>query len=111
MSREQKNSFEPKYSYALWLNPGTIKEIAGIDELKEKIPSITLQMLRKSGDVIVTDGGMRRILAFMIFTCKEDEYDNAVSVINRTLIVRSESGEIMNCSYRYDRNGYAVRVD
>ncbi|SDB68553.1 ATP-grasp domain-containing protein [Butyrivibrio sp. INlla16] len=98
------------YSYAFWLNPGTIKEIKGIDKIKEQIPGIQIQQVKQVGHVVEPDTAMRMIFGFILFSCKSEDYDKCLNIINSNLEVISESGESMTCPFEYSRKGYAVKV-
>ncbi len=87
--------------YALWLRPGTIAKIEGVDEVHAKISSLHLTQTKKVGDVIGENEGMRRIFLYVISMTSSDEVINNVDYINETVKVYDTEGNDMVYKYQF----------
>ncbi len=94
------HSFD-QFCYALWLKPGTIAQIEGIDELKSKLNSLHITITKKAGDVISDNEGMRRIFAYLISMNNSVEIINNIDYINDTVKVLDIDGNNMIYKYTY----------
>ncbi len=94
------HSFD-QFCYALWLKPGTISRIEGVDDIKIKMNSLHITITKKVGDVISDNEGMRRIFAYLISMNNNDEIKNNIEYINETVKVFDIDGNDMIYKYTY----------
>ncbi len=86
--------------YALWLKPGTIASIEGVEEIKSRLKIMYMIPAKKVGDVVSEDGGMRRIaMHILFFFDDEKELVRAIDTINETIKINDTNGNDM--VYRY----------
>ena len=98
------------FSYALWLKPGKIGQITGLDDLKNNIENCTIQQIKHEGDEVEKGSGMRQILAFVLFYTDFSKHASVVDKINNSVKVISADGEDMLERFRFE-NGYAITVE
>lgn len=95
------------FSYAIWLTPGKIKEIKGLDELKARPQEFNIQQFRQVGDVVEDNTGMKQVLGYVLFFTDLAHHAEYIDLINQKVQVISESGDDMVVRYRFEK-GYAV---
>ena len=93
------------FSYAIWLEPGKIAEIQGVEVLQDK--KYNVQLFKHVGDDVETNTGMRQILGFIMFSSDVEHMAETVDFINETVKVLDKSGKDMVCRYRFEK-GFAV---
>lgn len=96
-------------SYALWLKPGKIAQIKGLDDMKAQPQRFSVQQLRQVGDVIEENTGMRQVFAFIMAFADASQSDEIIKNINDSVQIISETGEDMLYRYCYEK-GYAVAL-
>ncbi len=87
--------------YALWLKPGTIAKIEGVDELKAKMSSLYITVSKKVGDVVSENEGMRRIGFYIVSMTSKEEVINNIEFINDTVKVYDTEGNDMVYKYSF----------
>lgn len=95
------------FSYALWLNPGKIVEIQGLETLQARPQEFNIQQFRHVGDVVEDNAGMRQVLGYIMFFTELAHHEEYIELINNTVKVIDENGNDMVCHYRFEK-GYAV---
>ena len=95
------------FSYALWLKPGKIAEIQGLDKLQARPQEFNVQPFRHVGDDVEDNTGMRQVLGYIMFFTDVAHHTQYIDEINNTVKVISETGEDMLVRYRFEK-GYAV---
>ena len=95
------------FSYALWLKPGKIAEIKGLDELKARPQEFNIQQFRQVGDIIQENTGMKQVLGYIMFFTDVEHHSEYIDLINNTVQVISETGKDLVCRYKFEK-GYAV---
>ncbi len=101
-NNEQK--FIPKeqlFGYIIWLKPGVIGRIEGIEQLRKKIKVVTMVISKKVGDEIVPDTGMRRVFTNILFQAELEDVAKCIDTINETLVVEDINGDDMVYRYKY----------
>ena len=101
---KQKGHFA---SYALWLKPGKIAEIRGLDDMRPQPQKFSVQQFKQVGDVVEEDTGMRQVLGYVMAFTDAEHAGECIKSINENVQVISETGEDMLCRYRFEK-GYAV---
>ena len=94
------------FSYALWLKPGKITEIKGIDILQSEPQKYHVQLFRHVGDNVEDNSGMRQILGFIMFFTDISHHAESIDYINNTVHVYDANGNDMVCRYKFV-DGYA----
>ncbi len=94
-------------SYALWLKPGKIAKIEGLDEFASQPQKFNVQQTKHVGDVVEDNTGMRQILGFIMAYTDAEHAKEIIDDINEKVKVISETGEDLLCRYRFEK-GYAV---
>lgn len=94
-------------SYALWLKPGKIAKIEGLDEFIAQPQKFNVQQTKHVGDVVEDNTGMRQILGFIIVYTDSEHAREIINDINEKVKVISDTGEDLLCRYRFEK-GYAV---
>ena len=95
------------FSYAIWLKPGKIAEIQGVDVLQSRGNEFSVQLFRHVGEDIQVDTGMRQVLGFIMFFTDKEHHEEYIDFINENVKVLDENGNDIVCHYRFE-NGYAV---
>jgi len=104
----QKYPVLPKFlGYSIWLKPGRIASIVGLDELKKVIPGCTITQIKNINDYVEENTGMRQIFGFIVIRADYKDGIDYIKVVNKTLKITSEQGEDMFNKYIYDPSGYA----
>ena len=88
-------------SYIIWLAPGVISRIEGLEDIKEKYPNLMADPTKKVGDIIEQNSGMRQIFIYFVLVNYKDIYDSFIDYVNKTLKIYDENGNDM--IYRYYR--------
>ncbi|SDB46523.1 Carbamoylphosphate synthase large subunit [Pseudobutyrivibrio sp. YE44] len=111
LNEDTKPTFTPQpgqvFSYALWLNPGKIADIQGVDVLQSQPQKYNVQLFRHVGDDVEENSGMRQILGYVMFFTDLEHHLEYTEEINNTVKVISDSGEDLLIHYRFEE-GYAV---
>lgn len=95
------------FSYALWLKPGVISEIKGLDVLQARPQEFNIQQFRQVGDIVQENTGMKQVLGYIMFFTDVEHHTEYIDFINETVQVISETGKDLVCHYRFEK-GYAV---
>ena len=93
----------PKQSfrYFVWLKPGTISNIEGVNEIKSKLDVISFKNARKKGDTVCENTGMKQIFVELVVASEIDRIPSCVGFINDTLKVTDANGNDMVCRYDF----------
>lgn len=95
------------FSYAIWLKPGKIAEVKGLDVFQARPQEFNLQPFRQVGDVVEENSGMRQVFGYIMFFTDVEHHAEYIDLINNTLQVLDENGNDLVCRYRFEK-GYAV---
>lgn len=100
---EKKNIVNAKV-YVIWLNPGRISKIDGIDEIMGRYANLVVTSEKKLGDTILPNSGMRQIFGYM-YVVETEEGKEAlwtfVETVNEYLVILDENGNDMVRRYDY----------
>jgi biotin carboxylase len=86
----------------IWLKPGTIARIEGVDEIFDKIDVVSMGNIKKVGDVILPESGMKRVFTNILFNAKVEEVSKCIDTINDVLVIEDTDGNDMVYRYKYD---------
>lgn len=89
------------FTYAIWLKGGKINKISGIEEIKNKLNIVSMDIQKRVGDVIEENSGMRRIFTFITCFVDLEKVEDTVKFINETLCIEDENGNDMVYKYNY----------
>lgn len=103
-------AFNEFCAYSIWLKPGKIHKIEGVEEIKKRIANLTITQMKHEGDIIEENTGMRQIFGFIVIGGNAETGIEAFKTINGALKVTSDQGEDMICRYEYDKKGYAKPI-
>ena len=95
------------FSYAIWLKPGKIAEIKGLDILEARPQEFNIQQFRRPGDIVQENTGMKQVLGYIMFFTDVEHHEEYIELINNTVKVISETGKDLVYHYRFEK-GYAV---
>jgi len=90
------------HAYVIWLKPGQIGKISGLDEIEKNLSIKFMDIRKKEGDVIVPNSGMRQIYAFIGFYPEEKTVAECVEYINASLKIEDIEGNDMAYRYSYE---------
>lgn len=96
--------------YCLWLKPGKITEIGGLDIIREKLPVLSMVPKYGVGSEIMPNSGMRQLFAYIIMGGLRSNLSEYADFINENLVVNDENGNDMVCRFRYDNAGFVEAV-
>ncbi len=91
--------------YGIWLNPGVINDIKGIDAIKEQLTLVGFQPMKQVGDAVEANSGMRMMYAIITFMAASDKIDDCIRIINENLIILDENGNDMVRKYFISEEG------
>ncbi|MBQ7148251.1 MAG: ATP-grasp domain-containing protein [Pseudobutyrivibrio sp.] len=98
-------------AYCVWVNPGTISEINGLEMLKEKLHTLSFNPNYRVGDTIPENSGMRQIFLYAVLDGNKEDLSKAADFINDNLEVLDENGVNLICKYHYDNKGCATAIN
>ena len=98
-------------SYIIWLKPGTISSIQGLDFLKENLALINFNPMKKVGDVIADGSGMRQMFGLFVINLSKQAHAEAIDLINKNLIILDENGRDMVHRYYFDENAGVLNYE
>ncbi|WP_026524242.1 ATP-grasp domain-containing protein [Butyrivibrio sp. MB2005] len=99
LTNNEKNN--QSFIYFIWLKPGKIGCIDGIDIICENIPVIEMNDIKKVGDIIQDNSGMRQILTGIVFSSEKRNVAGKIDFINKHIKVEDELGNDMVYRYEY----------
>lgn len=99
------------FAYAIWLKPGRIKEIQGIDKLRQLIPNFSIQQIKHKEEQIIENTGMRQLFGFIEIMANIDNVEEYIKIINDFFHVISNTGEDMVIKYRYNNVERYAEID
>ena len=89
----------PKHHYAIYpvyLRPGTISRIKGIEDIEQRPEVVLCSLTKKSGSIIPDSGSFNQCFALVHFVYdSREECDNILGFVNRTIVVTDLDGHDM----------------
>ena len=97
-------------AYFMWINPGTIGSIEGLEKVKELPGVYTIFQNLKVGDKILPGSGMRQIMGTVLMLCDFDQLKINAREINKLVSIKDETGKDMMRRFEIDDNNNVIEL-
>lgn len=97
-------------AYLMWITPGTIGSIEGLEKVKELPGVYTIFQNLKVGDTILPGSGMRQILGTVVMSCDFAQLKINAREINNLVSVKDETGKDMMRHFEIDDNNNVIEL-